>query len=145
MCSLGQSIVCTQLVSVGPVEILGSRLRLYDREGKLKAQIRSSEVGKLQKADAGDPQTGATTGRLELFGSGPSSIVTMGSLEEGGFLAVTHGQHREHVMLNHNRMGSGLFAVDANGVARPLELVNPPDGREGGREVEPEEERLLEE
>ncbi len=69
----------------------------------------------------------------------------MGSLEEGGFLAVTHGQHREHVMLNHNRMGSGLFAVDANGVARPLELVNPPDGREGGREVEPEEERLLEE
>ena len=125
MCALGQRIVCTQLISAGPIEILGSRLRVYDRAGKLKAQIRSSEVGKLRENDANDQQPAATTGRFELYGSDPTSIVTMGSLEKGGFVAVTHGERRQHVMLNHNKLGSGLFVVDADGHAQPLKVVKP--------------------
>jgi hypothetical protein len=127
MCALGLPIVCSQLVCAGPIEILGSRLRVYDRAGKLKAQIRSSEVGKLRENDANDQQPAVTTGRFELYGSDPASIVTMGSLEQGGFVAVTHEKRRQHVMLNHNRLGSGLFAVDANGNAKPLAVV-PPTG-----------------
>lgn len=141
MCALGQRIICTQLISAGPIEILGSRLRVYDRVGNLKAQIRSSEVGKLRENDANDQQPAATTGRLELYGSDLASIVTMGALEEGGFVAVTHGQHRQHVMLNHNRLGSGLFAVDADGHAQPLDVVKPT----GAGEDLPVDDLLLEE
>jgi hypothetical protein len=125
ICALGQRIVCTQLISAGPIEILGSRLRVYDRAGQLKAQIRSSEVGKLRENDGDDQQPAVTTGRFELYGSDPASIVTMGSLEDGGFVAVTHRQRRQHVMLNHNRLGSGLFAVDADGHAQALDVVKP--------------------
>ncbi|NIP87455.1 MAG: hypothetical protein GTO03_18650, partial [Planctomycetales bacterium] len=85
MCAVGQPIVCTQLVAVGPVEIAGGWLRLYDRAGKLKAQLRSAEPGQLGADQAAEPQSGGvTSGRFELYGADPTSIVTMGALEQGG-------------------------------------------------------------
>ena len=87
-------------------------------------------MGKLDGEDAEDEQPSETTGRFELYGPSPASVVTMGTLEDGGFVATSHQSRAKHVMLNHNQLGAGLFVVDAKGSARPMNVVQPEKGEE---------------
>jgi hypothetical protein len=120
MCTVGRPTMITS-----DLVIKGGEFRLYGPSGGLNAIISPTENTKGPPPEEEEDQIGKTSGSLVLLGPEGDTMVGMGTLSLGGFVAVSHRDGDRYVLLKHDPRGSGLFAVHKEDAPTPLQVTPP--------------------